>query len=119
MQAFQNLRYGARNLLKGGAFTAVALLSLTLGIGGSTAMFSVIYGVILDPFPYRDPDRLVSLGVAAPQQRFADAYYWIDDFVEIAERTAPFADVIASTISDVAWTRSEEHTSELQSRLHL
>ena len=108
MQAFQNLRYGARNLLKGGAFTAVALLSLTLGIGGSTAMFSVIYGVILDPFPYRDPDRLVSLGVAAPQQRFADAYYRIDDFVEIAERTAPFADVIASTISDVAWTGEGE-----------
>jgi predicted permease len=108
MSLFRDLRHGARSLVQGRAFTAVALASLALGIGGTTAMFSVIYGVILDPFPYQDPDRLVSLGVAAPEQRFAGAYYPVDQFVEIAERATAFSGVIASTISDVAWRGAGE-----------
>jgi putative ABC transport system permease protein len=57
----QDLRYGARSLAKNKAFTAVAVLTLALGIGATTAIFSVVYGVLLRPLPYRDSNRIVAV----------------------------------------------------------
>jgi predicted permease len=102
-----DLRFGFRNLAKARSFAAVAIGSLALGIGGSTAMYSVIYGVILDPFPYKDPGRLMSVNVRSPRGGNG-SYYPIDQFVEIAERNTVAEGVIASTWSDVAWTGQGE-----------
>ena len=101
---WRDIGFGARNLLKSPSFTAIALGSLALGIGGSTAMYSVIHAVILDPFPYKDVDRLMTIGVYAPDQHGFGGYYPVDQFVEIADRTTAFDGVIASTVSDVIWT---------------
>ena len=57
----QDLRFGRRNLAKSPGFTVTAILSLALGIGAATALFSVIYGVILRPFPYVQPEDTVQL----------------------------------------------------------
>jgi predicted permease len=66
-EMFQDVRFGARMLLKSPAFTLTAMLSLIIGIGATSAIFSVVNGVVLRPLPYQDPDRLVRLWQNKPQ----------------------------------------------------
>ena len=65
----QDIRYAVRQLRKSPGFAATAMLSLTLGIGATTAIFSVVYSILLDPYPYRDADRMVHVELRNKQDR--------------------------------------------------
>ncbi|HEY5068312.1 MAG TPA: hypothetical protein VII37_00950, partial [Candidatus Acidoferrum sp.] len=58
-----DLRFGARTLWKSRAFSAIAIITLALGVGASTAIFSVIDNILLEPFPYPHAQRLMSLEI--------------------------------------------------------
>src|SRR5437867_8623898 len=106
--ALGDLRFGARALLRNPGVNGIALVSIALGIMSTTAIYSVVHAVILDPFPYRDVDTLMSVKVWHPKEREYRLYYTTDHFLEIAERNSIFDGVIASTISDVLWTGEGE-----------
>ena len=63
----QDLRFGLRMLLKSPGFSLVVILTLALGIGATTAIFSVVYGVVLRPLPFGDSERLVAIWTHTPQ----------------------------------------------------
>src|SRR5215468_1531712 len=107
-EVLRDIRFGVRHLAKSPGVTSIAILSLAFGIMATTAIYSVIHAVILDPFPYKDVDNLMSVKVWDPGQRGYRTYYSTDQFLEIAERNSIFEGTIASTISDVLWTDGAE-----------
>lgn len=103
-QFVRDVRFGFRTLRKSPGFAISAVLSLALGIGATTALFSVIYGVILNPFVYAHPETLYSFYVAEPDRDYHFYPETPDQYVELAERNHVFSDILGSTISDVFWT---------------
>src|SRR5579862_8709396 len=89
----QDLRYGARMLRKNPAFTAIAVLTLALGIGANTAIFSVVQGVLLSPLPYRRPDRLVMIMESNP--RFAHVWVSYPNFQDWQRHAQSFSQMAA------------------------
>jgi putative ABC transport system permease protein len=104
----RDIRYAVRYLRNSSGTAAMAILSLALGMMAATALYSVIHAVVIDPFPYKDVDSLMSVRVQAIGQRGGRTGYTPDQFLEIAERNTIFEGVIASTISDVLWTDQAE-----------
>ena len=90
---WQDLRYGVRILRKNPAFTVVAVLTLALGIGANTAIFTVINTVLLRPLPYEDPDRLVTLWESNPQRKLDHARVTPPNLTEWREQSQSFEDL--------------------------
>src|SRR3954462_5385072 len=68
VNVWQDMRYGGRLVARAPGFVAGVFLTVALGIGATTAIFSVVYGVVLQPLPYRQPERLVNLLDTAHQR---------------------------------------------------
>jgi putative ABC transport system permease protein len=90
---WQDLRFGARMLLKQPSFTLIAALTLTLGIGANTAIFSVVYHVVLKPLPFHEPEQLV--WVWGEQAARKQAPHTPADFLDYQRRNQSFAQMAA------------------------
>jgi predicted permease len=105
----RDLRYALRSLARSRAFAAVAIATLGLGIGASTAIFSVIDNVLLEPFPYKDARRMVFLRIqdTARAQGGGRQAYTSDELLEFAKQNHVFDGVIAASDDLVLYKRAE------------
>jgi predicted permease len=91
---WQDLQYGVRMLIKNPGFTIIAVLTLSLGIGANTAIFSVVNGVLLQPLPYRDGDQIVVLQQQAPLAGVANLPFSVKELADYRERSRALEDLV-------------------------
>jgi len=103
----QDIRYAIRLLRRAPAFTTVALLTLALGIGANTAMFSIVNGVILRPLGYPHPEQLMYLTTQFPAQGFTQFWVSPPEYFEFREINRSFSAVGAYTTGEVNLTASD------------
>lgn len=106
---WQDVRYAVRGLLNRPAFAVLAILTLALGSGAATTIFSVIQNVLLDPFPYLDADRVAMIQIhdvknSNPGGR---SFFQVPEFLDYQEQNHVFGEVIGGTTEDVLQTTSE------------
>lgn len=98
MQTFlKELRYGIRRLKLSPAFTTVVVLTLALGIGANTAIFSVVNAVLLKPLPYREPGRLVTIEHFYPSLDNMKAPVSVRGFIDYRDSTESFSSMAVQT----------------------
>ncbi len=95
MSIWGDVRYGVKILLKRPGFTVIAILTLALGIGANSAIFSVVNAVLLRPLPYPEPEQLLRVSLADPQVKEGRGAYGAMDFLAAKERNQSFAALAA------------------------
>ncbi|HEY1949897.1 MAG TPA: ABC transporter permease [Bryobacteraceae bacterium] len=100
----QDLRYGVRMLWSKPGFTAVSVLSIALGIGATTAIFSVVYAVLIDPYPYRAADRIGSVILTSKKDPHWNTNYTTAQYDELKARVRSMEDVVAMDRTDDVMT---------------
>jgi|HubBroStandDraft_6_1064221.scaffolds.fasta_scaffold29014_1 putative ABC transport system permease protein len=92
-QFLQDIRYGMRILRKNPGFTAIAVLTLALGIGANTAIFSVVYAVLLKPLPYPQPTQLVTIFETEPQEGVPFTGMSYPNLTELRQQNSTFTEI--------------------------
>src|SRR5260370_41605911 len=106
---WMDLGYGARGLRNQPGFAAIAILTLALGIGASTTIFSVIYNVLLDPFPYTDAKRVVAIQIhdLTTGRACGRQYFQTAEFLDYEAQNHVFEEVIGGTFQDILQSTTE------------
>jgi putative ABC transport system permease protein len=115
--SWQDLRFAARILRKSPVFTAVAVLTLTLGIGATTAIFSVVDAVLLRSLPYRDPQRLVSFFEDLSKLGYPRIRVSPPTYLDLKAQTRVFEDVAAVNETGFNFSRGTSGATQLSGAL--
>src|SRR5215468_10093876 len=91
----QDLRYGARMLMKKPGFTLIAVLTLALGIGANTAIFSIVNAVLLQPLPYPEAQRLALISENFSQKGLISIRVSAPEYLDYRERSQSFEQIAA------------------------
>src|SRR2546421_5917576 len=105
---FKDLRYGIRSLLKQPAFTLVAVVTLALGIGGNSAMFSVVNAVLLRPLQYPESDRIVVLEGINPPRGITQSNMSISGFADLQRQNQVFEQLTGVFSGGILLTSGDE-----------
>lgn len=105
---WQDIRYALRVLRKSPTFTAVVILTLALGIGANTAIFSIVNAVLLRSLPFRDPDQLVKISFDKPGIGMHDSVFSYTEFEDLQSRAGVFQDVSVTWPVSVNLTGAKE-----------
>ncbi len=92
---WQDLSYGVRTLLKAPGFTAVALLTIALGVGANTAIFSVVNAVLLRPLPFAHQEQLVQLWGTNPKKNVSSNPASYLTFADLRDQNHSFENMVA------------------------
>src|SRR5262249_26516371 len=105
----RDLRFGLRGLRQEPGFAALAIITLAVGIGGATTMFSVIDNVLLNPFPYRDAHRIATFYIhdVTRSGRGGRSYFPLVQFLEYQNENHVFEDVIGADVGDALYTTAD------------
>jgi putative ABC transport system permease protein len=106
----QDCRYAVRTLRKSPGFTAVAILTLALGIGANTAIFSVVYAEVLRPLPYANPGQLVGVFFAKPQENIPPEGFFYGDYLAFREQNHVFSEMAGVVSHSLTFTGHGEPT---------
>src|ERR671922_2683614 len=104
----QDLRYALRSLRKQPIFALVAILTLTLGIGANTAIFSLLYQVLLRPLPFPEPDQLVFIWNTYPLMGLPQASVSIPDYLDRKSQAPAIEDATLFTMGSATLTQGGE-----------
>ena len=105
---WQDLRHGSRMLRKKPTFAIVAVLTLALGVGANTAIFSIVNAVLLHSLPYREPDRLVRIFYNEPGLGLRDVAFSKPELDDLSDRAGVFEDVSAIAGGSVNLTGAKQ-----------
>ena len=109
METFlQDVRYGARTLIKSPGFTLIAVVCLALGIGVNTAIFSVVNGILMTPFGFHDPERLVVINSTNVTRDITEAGVSYQDFTDLRSNVKSFEAMASQTFRSLTLTDLEE-----------
>ncbi len=104
----QDLRFAARTLVKSPGFAIVAVLCIAIGIGANTTIFSVVNAMLLRPFPYADPDRIVSVRETQVKNDIDQAGFSYPDYQDLREQSTAFSQIAAQTGRSLTFSGAEE-----------
>src|SRR3977135_996130 len=113
---FQDVRYGLRMLVRKATFTIVAVLTLALGVGASTAIFSIVNAVLLRSLPFPDPDRLVRIYFNNPGVGLRGVRFSVPEFDDLKTRTDVFEDVSVIVLgpTNLTGAKQPEHLEMME-----
>ena len=115
----KDIRFGIRNLLKNPTFAITALLTLAIGIGANTTIFSFVNGILLRPLPYPDSERLVVINETALKRGIPSMSISFPNFLDWRAQNHVFEDIAAYGLSSTFYLTGAGEPDEFEAKLYL